>query len=120
MLTAALKLVPGKSFPSNPTRAVGKITVPTMYVWRRDGDIALAEKPARATDCPICQRRVLVRGAAWLTLDLDEQPDKAADLLLEWFELTRVENGGSLTGSGGGLGGGCQMGWKFLGLNWGR
>jgi pimeloyl-ACP methyl ester carboxylesterase len=76
-------------FLSNPTSAVGKITVPTMYVWS-DGDIALAEKPARDTARYVNgeYRFEILHGVShWIP---DEQPDKAADLLLEWFEAHSI------------------------------
>ncbi|HEY7052123.1 MAG TPA: alpha/beta fold hydrolase [Mycobacterium sp.] len=81
-LTAALKWYRAM-FLSNPTRAVGKITVPTMYVWS-DGDIALAEKPARDTARYVTgdYRFEVLHGSHWIP---DQQPDVAADLLLEWF-----------------------------------
>jgi pimeloyl-ACP methyl ester carboxylesterase len=82
-LTAALNWYRAM-FLSNPTRAVGKISVPTMYVWS-DQDIALAEKPARDTARYVSgdYRFEILHGSHWIP---DEQPDKAADLLLEWFE----------------------------------
>ena len=71
-------------FLSNPTRAAGKISVPTMYV-RSDGDIALSEKPARDTGRYVTgeYRFEFLHGSHWIP---DEQPDVAAKLLLEWFE----------------------------------
>lgn len=82
VLTAALNWYRA-IFLGNP-RAVGKISVPTMYVWS-DGDIALAEKPARDTANYVSgdYRFEVLHGSHWIP---DEQPDKAADLLLEWFE----------------------------------
>ena len=67
---------------SNPRKTGRKVTVPTMYVWS-DGDQR-------------CSRRVLGCAATtWsantgsslkgVALDLDEQPDTVADLLLDWF-----------------------------------
>jgi pimeloyl-ACP methyl ester carboxylesterase len=82
-LTAALNWYRAM-FLSNPTRAVGKISVPTMYVWS-DGDIALAEKPARDTARYVVgeYRFEVLHGSHWIP---DEQPDVSAKLLLEWLE----------------------------------
>ncbi|HUL98798.1 MAG TPA: alpha/beta fold hydrolase [Mycobacterium sp.] len=83
MLTAALNWY--RAIPlSNPRRAVGKISAPTMYVWS-DNDVALTEKPARDTANYVTgeYRFEILHGAHWIP---DEQPDKAADLLLEWFD----------------------------------
>jgi pimeloyl-ACP methyl ester carboxylesterase len=82
-LTAALNWYRAM-FLSNPTRAVGTISVPTMYVWS-DGDIALAEKPARDTGQYVTgeYRFEILHGSHWIP---DEQPAVAAKLLLEWFE----------------------------------
>lgn len=82
VLTAALNWYRA-IFLGNPG-AVGKITVPTMYVWS-DGDIALAEKPARDTANYVTgdYRFEVLHGSHWIP---DQQADKAADLLLEWFE----------------------------------
>ncbi len=83
VLTAALNWY--RAMPlTDPRRAVGKITVPTMYVWT-DGDTALTEKPARDTANYVTgeYRFEILHGSHWIP---DEQPDKAADLLLEWFD----------------------------------
>jgi pimeloyl-ACP methyl ester carboxylesterase len=61
-----------------------KVTVPTMFIWS-DGDIALREKGARLTgDYVLGEYRfeVLKGVSHWI---LDEQPDRTADLLLDWF-----------------------------------
>ncbi|MGE5697594.1 MAG: alpha/beta fold hydrolase [Candidatus Sericytochromatia bacterium] len=81
-LTAALKWYRAL-FLSDPRNAVGKITVPTMYIWS-DGDVALTEKPARETANYVTgeYRFEILHGSHWIP---DQQPDKAADLLLEWF-----------------------------------
>jgi pimeloyl-ACP methyl ester carboxylesterase len=82
-LTAALNWYRAM-FLSNPAQAFGKISVPTMYVWS-DDDIALTEKPARDTANYVTgeYRFEILHGVHWIP---DEQPDKAADLLLEWFD----------------------------------
>ncbi|MFZ0834796.1 MAG: alpha/beta fold hydrolase [Mycobacterium sp.] len=83
-LTAALNWYRAM-FLSNPAQAVGKISVPTMYVWS-DGDIALTEKPARETARYVSGEyrfEVLPGVSHWIP---EEQPDKAAELLLEWFD----------------------------------
>ncbi len=82
-LTAALNWYRAM-FLSNPRNAVGKISVPTMYVWS-DDDIALTEKPARDTANYVTgdYRFEILHGSHWIP---EEQPEKAADLLLEWFE----------------------------------
>jgi len=82
VLTAALNWYRA-IFLGNP-RSVGKISVPTMYVWS-DEDIALAEKPARDTAKYVTgdYRFEVLHGSHWIP---DQQSDKAADLLLEWFE----------------------------------
>ena len=56
-----------------------------MYVWS-DGDIALTDKPARDTAAYVSgeYRFEILHGVShWIP---DEVPDKAADLLLEWFD----------------------------------
>jgi pimeloyl-ACP methyl ester carboxylesterase len=68
-------------FQSNPP---GKITVPTMYVWS-DGDTALRDKAAHATGdyVSVEYRFEILRGVShWIP---EEQSDKLADLLLDWF-----------------------------------
>jgi pimeloyl-ACP methyl ester carboxylesterase len=79
-LTAALNWYRAM-FLSNPP---GKITVPTMYVWS-DGDTALLDKAAHATGDYVSAdyRFEILRGVShWVP---DEQADKLADLLLDWF-----------------------------------
>lgn len=82
-LTAALNWY--RAIPLSDTRDAGKkVTVPTMFIWS-DGDIALREKGARATGDHVLgeYRFEVLKGVShWI---LDEQPDKAAELLLEWF-----------------------------------
>ncbi len=82
-LTAALNWY--RAVPLSDVRDAGqKVTVPTMFVWS-DGDIALREKGARATgDYVVGEYRFeLLEGVShWI---LDEQPDRMADLLVDWF-----------------------------------
>jgi pimeloyl-ACP methyl ester carboxylesterase len=82
-LTAALNWY--RAFPLSDVRDMrNKVTVPTMFVWS-DGDIALREKGARATgDYVVGEYRfeVLKGVSHWI---LDEQPDRTADLLVDWF-----------------------------------
>jgi pimeloyl-ACP methyl ester carboxylesterase len=84
VLTAALNWY--RAIPLTDVRTTGrKISVPTLYVWS-DRDIALAEKPARNTARYVSgeYRFEILHGVThWIP---DECPDKAADLLLEWFE----------------------------------
>jgi pimeloyl-ACP methyl ester carboxylesterase len=79
-LTAALNWYRAM-FLSNPP---GKITVPTLYVWS-DGDTALLGKAAHGSGAYVSAdyRFEVLRGVShWIP---DEQPDKLADLLLDWF-----------------------------------
>jgi pimeloyl-ACP methyl ester carboxylesterase len=84
VLTAALnwyRAIPLADFRT--TRR--KISVPTLYVWS-DRDIFVAEKPARDTARYVggeYRFEILRDVTHWIP---DECPDKAADLLLEWFE----------------------------------
>ena len=82
-LTAALNWY--RAVPLSAAGDTGnKVVVPTMFIWS-DGDIALREKGARATgDYVVSEYRfeVLKGVSHWI---LDEQPDIAADLLLDWF-----------------------------------
>ncbi|MDT5094140.1 MAG: hypothetical protein QOH60_3503 [Mycobacterium sp.] len=87
VLTAALNWY--RALPlTDPRQTSRKITVPTMYVWS-DGDIALHEKPARNTAKYVSgdYRFEVLHGSHWIP---DEQPDVAADLLLEWFKAHPV------------------------------
>lgn len=82
-LTGALNWYRALPF-ANMRQAVGRITVPTMYVWS-DGDTAVLEKGAR--DCGhyvIGEYRFeTLHGVShWM---LDEQPEAVAGLLLEWL-----------------------------------
>ncbi len=82
-LTAALNWY--RAIPLSDLRdASKKVPVPTMFIWS-DGDIALREKGARATgDYVLGEYRFeLLEGVShWI---LDEQPDRMADLLVDWF-----------------------------------
>jgi pimeloyl-ACP methyl ester carboxylesterase len=69
---------------SNPGATSQKVSVPTLYVWS-DGDIALLPKSAHDTERYVTgeYRFEIFPGVShWIP---DEQPDKLADLLLDWF-----------------------------------
>jgi pimeloyl-ACP methyl ester carboxylesterase len=82
-LTAALNWY--RAIPlSNPKVTTTKVTVPTMYVWS-DGDTALPKKGAQlCADYVLGEYRfeVMEGVSHWI---VDEQPDRMADLLLEWL-----------------------------------
>jgi pimeloyl-ACP methyl ester carboxylesterase len=82
-LTAALNWY--RAVPLSDARDAGrKVNVPTLFIWS-DGDIALREKGARLTgDYVLGDYRFegLEGVSHWI---LDEQPEKTADLLLDWF-----------------------------------
>ncbi len=82
-LTAAINWY--RAMPlSNPRAINQKISVPTLYVWS-DGDTALMPKSAHNTARYVDgeYRFEIMPGVShWIP---DEQPDKLADLLLEWF-----------------------------------
>jgi pimeloyl-ACP methyl ester carboxylesterase len=84
MLTAGLNWY--RAIPLTDLRTTNrKISVPTLYVWS-DEDGALAEKSARDTAKYVTgdYRFEILHGVShWIP---DQQPDKAADLLREWFE----------------------------------
>jgi pimeloyl-ACP methyl ester carboxylesterase len=88
LLTAALNWY--RAIPLTDFRTTNrKISVPTLYVWS-DRDVALAEKPARDTARYVTgdYRFEILHGVShWIP---DQQPDKAADLMLEWFEAHPV------------------------------
>ncbi len=66
------------------SKAPGKITVPTMYVWS-DADDALRDKAAYASGDYVSAdyRFEILRGVShWIP---EEQSDTLADLLLDWF-----------------------------------
>jgi len=81
MLTAALNWY--RAIPLSPVLSIGKITVPTMYLWS-DADTAQLEQGARNTERHVSgeYRFEMLHGSHWM---LDEQPDAVADLLLEWL-----------------------------------
>ena len=69
---------------SNPRAINQKVSVPTLYVWS-DQDIALLPKSAHNTARYVTgeYRFEIMPGVShWIP---DEQPDKLADLLLDWF-----------------------------------
>lgn len=82
-LTAALNWY--RAMPLSDLRgAMGKISVPTLYVWS-DGDTAVLDKAARNCGGYVTgeYRFEILHGVShWIP---DEQPDAIADLLLEWF-----------------------------------
>jgi len=80
-LTAALNWY--RAIPLSPVLSIGKITVPTMYLWS-DADTAQLEQGARNTERYVSgeYRFEMLHGSHWM---LDEQPDAVADLLLEWL-----------------------------------
>jgi pimeloyl-ACP methyl ester carboxylesterase len=70
---------------SKPPTSDQKISVPTMYVWS-DQDIALLPKAAHDTARYVTAEyrfEVLPGVSHWIP---DVEPDRLADLLLEWFE----------------------------------
>lgn len=82
-LTAAINWY--RAMPlSNPRAINQKVSVPTLYVWS-DGDTALMPKSAHNTARYVdgeYRFEILPGVSHWIP---DEQPDKLADLLLEWF-----------------------------------
>jgi pimeloyl-ACP methyl ester carboxylesterase len=69
---------------SNPRAITQKVSVPTLYVWS-DQDIALLPKSAHNTYRYVTgeYRFEIFPGVShWIP---EEQPDKLADLLLDWF-----------------------------------
>jgi len=69
---------------SNPRAINQKVSVPTLYVWS-DQDIALLPKAAHDTARYVTGEyrfEILPGVSHWIP---DEQPDKLADLLLDWF-----------------------------------
>lgn len=68
-----------------PTEGPGRIAVPTQMVWS-DGDSAITEKGVRDTAGFVTAdyRLEILRGVThWIP---DQCPDRAAELLLEWFD----------------------------------
>ncbi len=82
-LTAALNWY--RAMPLSSPRSINqKVSVPTLYVWS-DQDIALMPKAAHNTGRYVTgeYRFEIMPGVShWIP---DEEPDKLADLLLEWF-----------------------------------
>jgi pimeloyl-ACP methyl ester carboxylesterase len=82
-LTAAINWY--RAIPFSNLHANGqKVTVPTLYVWS-DGDVALMPKAAHDTARYVSGEyrfEILPGVSHWIP---DEQPDKLADLLLDWF-----------------------------------
>jgi pimeloyl-ACP methyl ester carboxylesterase len=82
-LTAAINWY--RAMPlSNPRAINQKVSVPTLYVWS-DGDTALMPKSAHNTARYVDgeYRFEIMPGVShWIP---DEEPDKLAELLLEWF-----------------------------------
>jgi pimeloyl-ACP methyl ester carboxylesterase len=81
-LTAAINWY--RAMPlSNPRAINQKVSVPTLYVWS-DNDVALLPKSAHNTGRYVTgeYRFEILPGSHWIP---DEQPDKLADLLLDWF-----------------------------------
>jgi pimeloyl-ACP methyl ester carboxylesterase len=88
-LTAAINWY--RAMPMLNPRAINqKVSVPTMYVWS-DQDIALLPKSAHNTARYVTgeYRFEALSGVShWIP---DEQPDKLADLLLEWFAAHKTD-----------------------------
>ena len=87
-LTAAINWY--RAIPlSNPRANPQKISVSTLYVWS-DGDTALLPKAAHDTARYVSGEyrfEILPGVPHWIP---DEQPDKLADLLLDWFAAHQV------------------------------
>src|ERR1700744_1541974 len=74
---------------SDPRNNNQKISVPTLYVWS-DRDIALLPKAAHDTARYVSgdyRFEILPDVSHWIP---EEQPDKLADLLLDWFAAHQV------------------------------
>lgn len=87
-LTAALNWY--RALPlTNPRVINRKVSVPTLYVWS-DQDIALMPKAAHNTARYVTgpyRFEILPGVSHWIP---DEQPDRLAELLLEWFAAHQV------------------------------
>ena len=87
-LTAAINWY--RAIPlSDPRASTQKVSVPTMYVWS-DQDTALLPKAAHDTSKYVSGEyrfEILPGVSHWIP---DEQPDKLADLLLDWFATHQV------------------------------
>ncbi len=82
-LKAALNWYRGMPL-SNPRAINQKVSVPTLYVWS-DQDVALMPKAAHNTGRYVTGEyrfEILPGVSHWIP---DEEPDKLADLLLDWF-----------------------------------
>ena len=82
-LKAALNWYRGMPL-SNPRAINQKVSVPTLYVWS-DQDVALMPKAAHNTGRYVngeYRFEILPGVSHWIP---DEEPDKLADLLLDWF-----------------------------------
>ena len=88
-LTAAINWY--RAMPlSNPRAINQKVSVPTLYVWS-DQDVALLPKSAHDTARYVTgeYRFEILSGVShWIP---DEQPDKLADLLLDWFAAHKTD-----------------------------
>ena len=88
-LTAALNWY--RAMPlSNPRAINQKVSVPTLYVWS-DQDVALMPKAAHNTARYVTGEyrfEILPGVSHWIP---EEQPDKLADLLLDWFAAHRAD-----------------------------
>jgi pimeloyl-ACP methyl ester carboxylesterase len=80
-----------RAIPLSDLRASNqKISVPTMYVWS-DQDTALLPKAAHATARYVSGEyrfEILPGVSHWIP---EEQPDKLADLLLDWFAAHQAD-----------------------------
>lgn len=80
-----------RAIPLSDLRAIRqRISVSTMYVWS-DGDIALLPKAARDTARYVdgeYRFEILPGVSHWIP---EEEPDKLADLLLDWFAAHPVD-----------------------------
>jgi pimeloyl-ACP methyl ester carboxylesterase len=87
-LTAAINWY--RAIPlSDPRASTQKVSVPTMYVWS-DQDTALLPKAAHDASKYVSGEyrfEILPGVSHWIP---DEQPDKLADLLLDWFATHQV------------------------------
>jgi pimeloyl-ACP methyl ester carboxylesterase len=74
----------------NPRAINQKVSVPTLYVWS-DQDIALLPKSAHDTARYVTGEyrfEILPGVSHWIP---DEEPDKLADLLLDWFAAHKTD-----------------------------
>ena len=88
-LTAAINWYRAIPLSKPPTRSP-KISVPTMYVWS-DRDTALLPKAAHDTARYVngeYRFEIMPDVSHWIP---DEQPDRLADLLLDWFAAHPID-----------------------------